>query len=129
MTWDPVESRWRGEQVWNIVSKEWMHPDGSDAVLKWVAPQTGSIRITGRVAKHPVNLEGDGVRVKIMKNNTQVWPSNGWQSIQGDDPIGVTANLNINVTKGDFIYFIVNQNGNQGYDATKWNPSINYILQ
>ncbi|WP_405111595.1 hypothetical protein MHH28_02995 [Paenibacillus sp. FSL K6-1217] len=129
MTWDPAEARWKGEQKWNIISKEWMHPDGNDAVLKWVAPQTGSIRIAGRVAKHPVNLEGDGVRVKIMKNSTQIWPSTGWQSINRDDSIGVTTNLNINVTKGDSIYFIVNQNGNYGYDATKWNPSIIYTLQ
>ncbi|KWX77769.1 RHS repeat protein [Paenibacillus jilunlii] len=127
MTWNAVESRWRGKKDWDIISKEWMHPDGNDAALKWVAPQTGSIRITGKVAKHPINLQGDGVRVKIMKNNTQVWPASGWQSISGDDAVGVTPTVNVNVTIGDSLYFIVNQNGNNGYDGTTWNPAINYI--
>ncbi|NOU79303.1 hypothetical protein GC101_10460 [Paenibacillus sp. LMG 31459] len=128
MTWDSVGARWRGNKDWDIISKEWMHPDGNDVVLKWAAPQTGSIRISGSVAKHPVNLQGDGVRVKIMKNNTQVWPSVGWQSIQNNDAIGLTTDLNITVTTGDSIYFILNQNGNYGYDATRWNPSITYIV-
>jgi hypothetical protein len=120
--------RWKGKNSWDIISKEWIHPDGNDSVLKWIAPQTGSIRVTGRVAKHPVNLQGDGVRVKIMKNNTQVWPASGWKSIQGDDATGVGINLNLNVTMGDSIYFIVNENGNQGYDGTSWNPAVSYFI-
>jgi YD repeat-containing protein len=127
MTWDSVGAKWKGEKDWDIISKDWMHPDGNDAVLKWVAPQTGSIRITGRVAKLPINLQGDGVRVKMMKNSTQIWPSTGWQSIQGNDSIGVSTDVNVNVVKGEAIYFIVNQNGSKGYDGTVWNPSITYI--
>jgi len=127
MSWDITELRWKGKNSWDIINKEWIHPDGNDSVLKWVAPQTGSIRVTGRVAKHPVNLQGDGVRVKIMKNNTPVWPATGWKSIQGDDATGIEINLNLNVTMGDSIYFIVNQNGSTEYDATSWNPEITYI--
>ncbi|MBW4084561.1 RHS repeat domain-containing protein [Paenibacillus sp. S150] len=126
MTWDAAESRWKGNRDWDIISKDWLHPDGNDAALKWVAPQTGSIRITGKIAKHPVNLQGDGVRVKIMKNNTQVWPSTGWKTIQGDDAIGLNVLVNINVTLGDSIYFIVNQNSDYGYDGTVCNPEITY---
>ncbi|MNC74279.1 hypothetical protein D3C75_1256060 [compost metagenome] len=62
-----------------------------------------------------------------MKNSTQVWPSSGWQIIQGNDSVGVNATVNVNVTSGDSIYFVVNQNGNYGFDATVWNPVITYI--
>ncbi|MNE75807.1 hypothetical protein D3C80_1719990 [compost metagenome] len=128
MTWDAAGSIWRGKKEWNIISKEWLHPeDGNDTALKWVAPQTGSIRISGKVAKHPINLQGDGVRVKTMKNSTQIWPSSGWQTIQGDDAVGINAIVSVNVTSGDSVYFVVNQNGNYGFDATVWNPVITYI--
>ncbi|MFF2912522.1 RHS repeat domain-containing protein [Paenibacillus sp. NPDC057934] len=127
MTWDATNSRWKGKNDWDLITKEWMHPDGNDVALKWSAPQSGSVRITGSVSKHPVNLEGDGVRVKVMKNNTQIWPVSGWQTIQGNDAVGVTLNLDVNVSGGDAIYFIVNQNGHIGSDATRWNPIISYI--
>ncbi|WP_426448472.1 hypothetical protein ACP26L_28285 [Paenibacillus sp. S-38] len=127
MTWDPVLYRWEGKNSWDLITKDWMHPDGNDAVLKWVAPQTGSIRIAGIVSKHLTNLQGDGVRVKIMKNQSQIWPASGWKTIEGNDATGFDLNLNVNVVTGDSIYFILNQNGNNGYDATRWNPSISYI--
>lgn len=33
-------------------------------------------------------------------------------------------NLNLNVMTGDSIYFVLNQNGHVGSDATSWDPSI-----
>ncbi|MDF9845253.1 MULTISPECIES: RHS repeat domain-containing protein [unclassified Paenibacillus] len=128
MTWDPAGAMWRGKKDWNIIGKEWLHPeDGHDTALKWVAPQTGTVKISGKVAKHPVNLQGDGVRVKVMKNSAQIWPATGWQTIQGNDPIGVNIALNVNIVLGDSLYFVINQNGNYGFDATVWNPSVAYI--
>ncbi|MCM3701477.1 hypothetical protein [Paenibacillus macerans] len=78
MTWNTTTSRWERADPWSLVTDDWLHPDEEDTVLKWVAPFTGTIRITGNVSKHPANQDGDGVRVKIMKNNQQVWPCSGW---------------------------------------------------
>ncbi|WP_039834492.1 hypothetical protein, partial [Paenibacillus sonchi] len=55
------------------------------------------------------------------------WPASGWQNINGDDSVGITPTVNVNVAIGDSLYFIVNQNGNYGYDGTTWNPAITYI--
>ncbi|GIO86402.1 hypothetical protein J25TS5_33340 [Paenibacillus faecis] len=128
MTWDTTESRWEGANTWSLVTKEWLHPDGEDTVLKWVAPYTGSVRLTGNVSKHPVNQDGDGVRAKILKNNQQIWPSSGWQLIQGKDSVGISHDVWLNVSAGDAIYFILNQNLNIVSDATRWDPAIDYNL-
>lgn len=47
--------------------------------------------------------------------------------IQGNDAKGINLNLDENVSAGDAIYFVVNQNGNIGSDATQWNPFISYV--
>ncbi|GGG86316.1 RHS repeat domain-containing protein [Paenibacillus radicis (ex Gao et al. 2016)] len=127
MVWDSQNTRWRGGHAWNLITKEWLHPDTNDTVLKWVAPRTGSINIKGKVSKHPINLLGDGVKVKIMKNNTKIWPAQDWTFIKGDDSVGVIHNVNVNVTAGDQIYFILNKIIDLSYDATLWNPTISYF--
>lgn len=42
MTWDTENSRWKGTSNWDLITKEWMHPDMNDVALKWVAPQSGT---------------------------------------------------------------------------------------
>ncbi|MEV0564486.1 hypothetical protein [Dactylosporangium sp. NPDC050588] len=37
------------------------------------------------------------------------------------------APVDIPVTKGEWLYFNVNKNGNNGYDTTVWVPQIAYL--
>ncbi|QGQ94457.1 hypothetical protein EHS13_05840 [Paenibacillus psychroresistens] len=126
MTWDSGNSRWNKSGSYSIVSGGWQHPDSSaDSVRKFTAPQAGNITITGTVKKNDTT-GGDGVNVKILKNGTQIWPAIGWQAIAYNDATGYSVSVNTSVATNDAIYFIVNQNGGNGNDATAWDPLITY---
>ncbi|MGC9350137.1 MAG: hypothetical protein ACP5JG_18500, partial [Anaerolineae bacterium] len=96
-----------------------LHPglvnnQAQDAELRWDAPQAGTIRITGPVARHEVP-RGDGVRVRITKNHAKIWPSGGtmadaWQTLARDDTVGLTHDVIVPVNAGDQIRFVVNMN-------------------
>lgn len=127
LEWDDSLKQWKGSQYWLRVAREFQHPDGNDSVRKWVAPKRGEIKITGKVAKMEGQVLGDGVQVKVMKNEVQMWPSSGWHEIAFNDTQGIDVNITTEVEKGDSIYFIVNQKQTIDYDGTYWNPNITYI--
>lgn len=128
MTW--VNSNgsgyWQGASSTTLIGNNWQHADTNDSVRKWIAPTTGTVTITGNVAKGDISA-GDGVRVMIKQNATQIWPAvAGWQTIAYNDSTGYNISKTISVTAGDAIYFIVNKNANNSYDKTNWNPIIKY---
>ncbi|MFD0716085.1 OmpL47-type beta-barrel domain-containing protein [Paenibacillus sp. GCM10027626] len=94
----------------------------------WTAPKSGIVRIRGQVLKS--DLEGgDGVTARITKNGTQIWPSNGDQTIDYNDRYGVEQVLDgILVTAGDVIRFEVSSrgDGNNESDLTSWVPTVAY---
>ena len=119
---------------WDIVSDEYpyikatsIHPGaGHDAVLKWVAPKDGEVTISGEAKK--ANLDGgDGIKVKILKNSVQLWPSSDWQFIAYDNATGYAHNVTTSVNAGDAIYFIVNAVSTQSHDGVSWSPIIEYM--
>ncbi len=74
MTWDAANTRWKGTATWTMVRSDAQHPDvGADAARVYVAPTAGSTVVTGVVSKPQAG--GDGVVVRILKNNTQIWPT------------------------------------------------------
>lgn len=125
LTWDEGQDKWAGSGTYNLI---WapgnMHPDGNDTVLAWKASKAGTIQVNGNPKK--VNSGNDGVRVKILKGSSQVWPDSGWKTIGGSDTTGVFQNFTVEVKKDEMIYFVLNKNGNNYSDGTYWNPLITY---
>ena len=121
MSWISASNWWKGTQSFCLVMSNCQHPDAYDSVRKWIAPQSGTITIKGKVYKQMAG--GDGVNVKIMKNSAVIW---GTYNLANDDLAGLTHTIAATVNSGDAIYFIVNQNVNNGYDTTMWDPSIYY---
>ncbi|MBP1994421.1 hypothetical protein [Paenibacillus eucommiae] len=120
MTWDGANSRWYGAGSYNWVSAGVMHPGNTtDAVRKWVAPASGSITITGNVAKNDVG-GGDGVNAQIIHNTTNIYN----QDIAYNNSTGYDVNLTLSVTAGDAIYFRLNRKSTQTFDLTNWDPVI-----
>jgi hypothetical protein len=125
MMWDSSVSRWKGKKQYSLIwSPAQLHPDTSDTVVAWKAPRSGNITIKGNPKK--VSAGYDGVKVKVLKNSQNLWPENGWQSIGGSDTTGMTHQLTTRVLAGDFIYFLVNQNGSNAGDEISWNPVISF---
>lgn len=125
MTWDSSVSRWRGTKQYSLIwAPAQLHPDTLDTVVAWKAPHQGDITVQGNPKK--ANTGYDGVKVKILKNEQNIWPESGWQTIGGSDTTGLTHHITTSVSAGDWIYFIVNQNGTNSADETSWSPTITF---
>jgi len=127
LTWDQNSNRWYSQVnpytvVWNVGQ----HPSKTDSVRKWKVPVSGIIRIQGTIAKSDIG-GGDGVNAKIMKDGVQIWPSTGWQHIAYNDAKGISVDETISVTKGESLYFIVNENGGNDHDSSNWPINVYYI--
>lgn len=110
-----------------LIGASWMRPsDDADAVRLFTLPYSGSITISGVVHKDIYHTYGDGVRVKVLKNDQKIWPAGDWQPIAADDITGKTIDITIPVRKSDKLYFIVNSTGDSIDDDTVWDPHITY---
>ena len=121
MTWNAADNSWHGNEQYLLLEAGAMHPgNNGDAVLKWVPPQTCKIRITGTVRKSNLN-GGDGIQATIKKDAATIW---GPTTVAWNDAIGASQDLYLQINAGEAIYFIVNRNGDNGYDGTAWDPVI-----
>jgi|GEM_PF-583888 len=68
---------------------------------------------------------GDGVNVKILLNDTQVWPATGWQCASNAITT-VNIDASADVKASDKLVFLVNINKNDRYDTTDFDPTIVY---
>ncbi len=113
-----------------LIGGSWMRPgQDADAVRTFTAPATGQVAIIGSVHKDIYHTSGDGVRVKILKGDQQIWPDNGWVTIAAADIMGTKISLTAQVQAGDKLYFVINRNENSVDDDTVWNPQIRYAVR
>jgi len=70
-----------------------------------------------------LNKNSDGVKIKILKNNKQIWPRNGWIYSHENR---IAFSIPVKLKENDRIYFIVNANKNSNNDRTEFNPIIVY---
>lgn len=123
LTWNGTDRIWQGSATFLLVGEDWMHPAlGYKTERVWTAPATENIRITGNPRKSDSNL-GNGVITSIWKNGTQIWTS------AITDMTGVTHDMQVNVSAGDTIAFVLDADGDASYDKTTWNPVIEEIKQ
>lgn len=126
MSWDAANSRWFGSSTYALMGADWQHPDATDAMRYWTAPRSGTVRITGVVAKQGPTFAGDGVNFKIMKNGVPLLPTSGLIGVAYNNAAGVSHDVTVNVVAGDKIQFLVNRHGTNTGDTTLWNPVIQY---
>ncbi|WP_016739288.1 Ig-like domain-containing protein, partial [Brevibacillus brevis] len=126
LEWDKASEEWKSNQNETAIGNTWIKVGSSDPILKWKAPRSGRIHVSGWISKIQVE-EGDGVNVRLLKNDVQIWPSSGWQSIDFNDEIGVELQEELSIEEGDALIFQVNQKENNVGDLLKWTPEITYI--
>ncbi len=125
MNWVAANAEWEGSSRMCIVNKGWLHPDvNCEPVLAWKAPRAGTVQVQGFIDRY--EKEGDGVKVKIVKNGTVVWPTGGWQTLS--PRLSAQHIFHVQVAANDFIYFHVNALANNSFDTTDWAPNISYNL-
>lgn len=130
MNWDSSNLRWKGNEDYALIAGNWMSPGETyNAVRKWIAPRDGTVVVSGKVALGQSGQGGDGVVVRIKRSGaypfleSEVW---GPYTLDGNDNVGLSHDIVLNVKKGEALYFNVNKRGNSYYDVTNWDPSIVY---
>jgi RHS repeat-associated protein len=99
-----------------------------DTVRRWVAPFSGEVTISAPVSLEPpiasgnLPYTGDGVRVAIQHNGTQLWSSTLLSAGSSATP----ALAPLTVTKGDRLYFRVGAIDDGARDQVRWDPAITY---
>ena len=71
------------------------------------------------------SVHSGGVNLKILKNDDQIWPIEGWAHSENsaDRP---RHDVKVNVESGDRLYFLVNMPQGLGFDTAYWDPAITY---
>ncbi|KZE44081.1 peptidase S8 [Brevibacillus parabrevis] len=132
LVWNQENEQWKSPQGETISGNTWMKIGGSDPVIRWEAPRSGKIHVGGWAAMLEGNEgdegdEGDGIHLRLLKNDTQIWPSAGWQSIAFNDQIGVELAQELEVEAGDKLYFQAQAKETEVGDSFKWTPEIHYL--
>lgn len=120
LTWNASTMRWERPGTGTLVAADYQHPDTNSASVRtWTASATGTLSVAGWIQKGDVT-GGDGVRAKVMVNNTQVWPASGWATLSATDAFGFDTSFSTPITSGDKVRFVVDRNGDSSYDTTVW---------
>lgn len=72
-----------------------------------------------------IKLPGDGVKARILKNDMQIWPEEGW-AYSPNASVTEPFDFSIHVEKGDRLTFTTNINKEISNDTTAFNPTITY---
>ncbi|HEX6686864.1 MAG TPA: SpvB/TcaC N-terminal domain-containing protein [Candidatus Limnocylindrales bacterium] len=95
-----------------------------DTVRRWVAPFDGQVEIQGAVRLATPSATGDGVRVAIQHEDSELWSAQiGPQDTAERVPAGVSA---VNVTRGQRLYFRVQSLFDGANDVVSWDPVVTY---
>jgi hypothetical protein len=109
------------------IGASWVSPGWTaDAVRVFTLPHAGVVAVMGVIHKDIYHAYGDGVRARVFKNQEQVWPKSGWETIAASDVTGKTMDLKFPVNKGDKLFFVLNRNGDATDDETVWSPQVAY---
>jgi len=126
MTYSAGSQLWSGAQLYQGIWNGGFHPGtSSDAVLKYVVPGTGSVRITGQAYDLDTG-GGNGVVFTIKKNGSTSLFS---RAISNGQSSGGDYDVSSSVITGDYFTFEVNSVGDNGHDSTRLNPTVVYTPQ
>ncbi|GBF75664.1 hypothetical protein PA598K_04085 [Paenibacillus sp. 598K] len=104
-----------------MITRQYIIPGtGSDAVVKWEAPSAGQVHMTAQVASQNEFRGGDDFQVRILNNDSPVWPTAGWHVVNKADTAGIAIDQTIQVEKGDVLSFVTNRIANAQNDVAKW---------
>jgi hypothetical protein len=127
LTWDNkgYEGRWTGSGLGKI-GRIWMQPSAEhDLSRTFVVPKTGSLKTAGTIRKDPSAENQNSCFVRILKNDTQIWPKEGWAEVlpSYDTPTNYAVN-DLEVSAGDKLRFELEHNGANRADPIVWDPVI-----
>jgi len=124
LVWNGANNNWKSAtSTFPIYADGEMTPDNTKAVgFRFFAPEKGMIRLKGSVIQpYSTSTSGNGVNVSIWKGSTELWK--GYLKFSAD----VSYDLQTSIRLGEYIDFKIDANGNNGYDWTRWYPTVEYL--
>lgn len=127
MIWDEEMCTWRMNDINCLIEPNIVHPGQLDQVIRaWKAPANGKVSYDSQLQRRPVNRNGigqDGCYVYVALSDDEVLYDNVFDQLDLDmhDISG-----QVNVKKGEMIYFVLNCNGNYTFDQTYWDITITF---
>lgn len=129
MVFDNDSLRYNGRDLFSFVEMYQMHPgNNGETILAFKAPKSGKIDITGKLTRCPTDFAAataDGVFVYVAGTNLDDDYLFS-QTLAKDKRETVEFSLSREVKQGDFTYFVLNANGNNSFDNTKFDITILY---
>lgn len=106
---------WQGHMI---------HPGkGYNVVLAFRAPLTGTLDFTSYFRSY--DNRSDGVRVRVLKGEEQIFPATGRQVVSYGNPVEAAV-CNLEVTAGHMFYIIIDCNEANAFDSCYLNPEFRY---
>ncbi|ULA62597.1 MAG: Fibronectin type-III domain-containing protein [Nitrospira sp.] len=124
MTFNATNNTWQGAEAYLALGSSSGHPGATrDAVRRWVAPNAGTIQLTGRASDGHTSC-GGGVTVSIRKGAAVLWQ----QSLANGNTTGIAFALTSSITAGEAIDFVINRgsDGGNACDTTVFDPTISF---
>lgn len=124
-----VDSKWNSTFGGILNQSQVTTGSAADVTYTFVAPKDGRIEVTVNdgVRINPSSTKSDGVKFKIMKEDKNLYPKVGWQTVLYGDTGNVNEKVVTNIQKGERIYFRVNCLENTFYDNVVLSPYIKYL--
>ena len=107
---------------WVVLNADGGHPGNRlelAVIRRWRAPRDGVVSIKAEL-DHP-SKQGNGVRARIVSSRTAELGQ--WTSHHGKTSTHLERT---EVKQGDFLDFVVDDNGDIGFDSFLWSPVIRY---
>jgi len=113
----------------NPIDEDEVDPDESfplEIVRSWTAPVSGTITYSSTLIVPSSSTDGVNASIELFSNNTTtiLKPS---QSFSGGQNVSLNASNNLNVNKGDMLFFRLNAKSDPSGDKSTWNPSVTYV--
>jgi hypothetical protein len=127
LTWTSkgYEGSWTGSGMGRI-GRIWMQPSATyDLSRTFIVPSAGMIKTSGTIRKDPGAENGKSCFVRIVKNNEQVWPKEGWAEVFPKYETATTYDIHdLRVEAGDKLRFVVKHNDENRADPIVWDPTV-----
>lgn len=129
MIFDVDYNMWRGRDFYSRVQINEQHPgNNTETIIAFKAPKDGKLKVDGSIVRCPAVWDGDGVFFYISYFYKVIAEEYMFSAnIDTMDKTPTEYSFELEVKKDAFLYFTINANSSNTYDAVTNQILIKYI--